>query len=66
MARRESLQMAEVSLKRLQELLVQLDEVCRQAREIQRSVKQTLADSRRRDRQDLGVRTERRKTARSK
>jgi hypothetical protein len=57
---------AEISLARLQELLAQLDEVCRQARELQRTVKETLADSRRRDRTDLSGQPERRKKPRGK
>jgi hypothetical protein len=57
---------AEVSLSRLEELLAQLDEVCRQARDLQHKVRQTLADSRRRDRLDLGVQQERRTKPRAK
>jgi hypothetical protein len=57
---------AEISPSKLQELLAKLDEVCRQARELQRTVRQTLADSRRRDRADLSGQPERRAKPRSK
>ena len=52
--------MAEISPKRLEELLAQLDEVCRQARDLQRTVRQSLSESRRQDRLDLSGQPERR------
>ena len=58
--------MPEATLKRLQELLAQLDEVCRQARELQRTVRQTLSESRRRDRLDVSGQPERRTRPRGK
>jgi len=52
----------ELTAGRLTELLAQLDEVCRQARELQRSVRQALADARRKDRLDSTGQPERRKS----
>jgi hypothetical protein len=58
--------MAELTPKELHELLAKLNNICEQAQELQRVVRDKMTDSRRRDQQDRGRQPERRKVSRGK